>query len=739
MGTLGGRELNYSSDIDVMFVGDAPDSVVREIMRIARQSFRVDAALRPEGRSGALIRTTASYEQYWNEAAQPWEFQALMKARVVCGPGEQASPWSEAAHEAVWSKPFGAEEIRQARRMKAMSEELIANNGVSDREVKRGRGGIRDIEFAVQLLQLVHGSQDKSIRSPTTLTALTELAAGGYIATNDADRLSESYRFLRTVEHRLQLVEEQQTHLVPSDKASRQHLATTLGYRGPRLLEDFERDLRQHQVLVRSAHERLYFRPLLEAFAAGRVDPASPLVTQLAAFGFTDAERTRVAVDELTRGLARSSRLMQQLMPLLFDWLSSSPDPDEGLLGLRTLISGFRTPAGVVNTFRDSPESARRLCVLLGTGRLFSQGFLRNPELIDDLSDDFLLAPAEPVVERLRSAMNWRESSEDRHETLLRLTRAEQIRIAASDVLGVLTGTDAARRRTELAEAVLTLTLEALEPKVPVALIAMGRFGGAELSYVSDLDVVVVHGGTTPEEQRTAEDFAQQLLGVVANPTPTRHLYPLDYDLRPEGKQGVLARSIAGCLDYYENWASNWERQALVRARPIVGDPAVIDQFMAIVDDFVWSAPPTPEAVREMRMLKARMESERIPRNEDPAFHLKLGPGSLSDVEWTVQFLQMEHGVRGTNTLTALEALSALGHIDDSDRTRLHDAWCFCDETRNRLFLINNGPSNALPSSTTKLTALARSLQRPDLREDYKKFTRRGRNVVERLFYGRSA
>jgi glutamate-ammonia-ligase adenylyltransferase len=737
MGKLGGRELNYSSDIDVMFVGRTPDATVREVMRIARQSFRVDAALRPEGRSGALVRSVESYRRYWEEAAQPWEFQALLKARVIHGPIEVTEEWSTAAYDTVWKKPFGPEELRQARQMKAQSEALIEREGHTDREVKRGRGGIRDIEFAVQLLQLVHGAADTSIRSPTTLTALAQLAAGGYIATEDADSLSESYRFLRTVEHRLQLVEEQQTHLIPTDRTSRDQLAAVLGHRGPRRLEQFEIELRRHQTRVRSAHERLYFRPLLEAFASGRVDPSSPMVTQLTAFGFTDAERTRVAVEELTRGLARSSKLMQQLMPLLFDWMSASPDPDEALLGLRTLISGFRTPSRVVNTFRDSPESARRLCMLLGTSRLFSQGLLRHPELVTDLGDDQALAPREPIVDRLRAAMNWRES-EDRNETLLRLTRAEQVRISASDVLGIIDDEEAALRRTDLAEAVLTLSLEALDPPVPVALIAMGRFGGAELSYVSDLDVVVVHGGQTPEAQSQAETFAQLLLKHVANPAPTRHLYPLDYDLRPEGKNGVLARSIEGCIDYYSNWAQNWERQALVRARPIAGDPNVIAAFMDIVDDFVWKTPITADAIREIRILKARMETERIPRNEDPTFHLKLGPGSLSDIEWTVQFLQLQHRVLGTRTLGALARLRELGHIDSNDADLLEGAWRFCDQTRNRLFLVNNGPANALPTAIPKLTALARSLERGELREDYKKFTRRSRDVVERLFYGRT-
>jgi glutamate-ammonia-ligase adenylyltransferase len=458
----------------------------------------------------------------------------------------------------------------------------------------------------------------------------------------------------------------------------------------------------------------------------------------LAAFGFTDAERTRIAVEELTRGLARSSNLMQQLMPLLLDWLSASPDPDGGLLGLRMLISGFRTPSTVVGVFRDSPESARRLCLLLGTSQMFSRSFQRHPELLRDLGNDKAMVPETPVLERLREALEWRSAGAERLDALIRLTKTEGVRLAAADVIGLVHEEEAARRRTELAEAVLTLVVELLDPKVPVALIGMGRFGGAEMSYMSDIDLIVVHGGTTTDEQLTAEAFARQLMATIANTDPNRRLYAVDYDLRPEGKKGWLARSVESCRQYYVNWAQTWERQALVRARAITGDAGVIQDFFSIVDEIVWNTPLSPDAVREIRMLKARMERERIPRNEDPNFHLKLGPGSLSDVEWTVQLLQLQHSTKGPNTLRSLDRLHDLGHVSDDDFEVLRDAWHFCDRARNRSFLINDAPANAFPAAGIKLTALARSLSEPDVRDIYKKLTRRARLVVERLFYGQN-
>ncbi len=674
MGKLGGKELNYASDIDVMFVGEPNEPAARRVMEIARKCFRVDANLRPEGRDGPLVRTVDSYANYWQQWASTWEFQALLKARPIAGNAQFGDFWAAEASKNLWKRSFGADELREIREMKARSESIVEQKGLADREVKRGRGGIRDIEFSVQLLQLVHGSNDSTIRSANTLIALQQLADGGYIASDDAVVLSGSYRFLRNVEHRLQLVEEEQTHTIPSNVGEQEALARSLGFRDTprtRAVDNMMQELRAHQTVVRSSHKRLYFRPLLEAFASGAGKQSTAVTERLAAFGFTDAERTRQAVKELTRGLARSSRLMDQMMPLLLDWLSASPDPDAGLFGLRTLTAGFRTPVQIVSIFRDSPEVARRLCMLLGTSRLFANGFARHPELLSDLAGDKDLAPEASAIDRCRMARAWMRSGEAKHEALLRFTRAEQLRIAAADVLGIIGETESGRRRTELADAVIELALEDIEPQIPVAVIGMGRFGGREMSYASDLDVIVVHGGVNAQQQAIAESIAQQLLRHIGDTSPAKQLYPLDYDLRPEGKKGVLARSIEGCRDYYANWAETWERQALVRARPVAGSQDVIDDFMGIVHGFVWERDVSAEERRQIRHLKARMEQERVSRPENVQLDLKLGHGSLSDVEWTVQLLQLEHHIESTNTLDALDQLQAGRFID---RPRLSSA-----------------------------------------------------------------
>jgi glutamate-ammonia-ligase adenylyltransferase len=747
MGKLGGNELNYASDIDVLFAGEGD---VRGLLDAARTCFRVDTNLRPEGRDGPLVRTVASYQAYWERWAQTWEFQSLLKARHVAGEPTIGVAFAEAAAAQVWERPFGAEDLRQVRRMKARAEAEMARRGLSDREVKRGRGGLRDIEFAVQLLQLVHGRADVTLRSPTTLTALAELALAGYVDHDDAAQLVDAYRFLRTVEHRLQLVDGAQVHTVPLDPGALDHLARVLGYRdGPDATAtgQFLEQLRSHQAVTRGIHERLFFRPLLELFAGVPVGlRADAAAERLAAFGFADAARTRDALRELTGGFSRSSRMMQQFLPLVLEWLSESPDPDGGLLGLRRLVAFPHRADLLVSTFRESPEAAQRLCLLLGTSPVVGRALERHPDLVSELAappPSWSVGGDAGVVERVETALAWREGVDDRLAALRRVLEAEELRVALPDILGLLDpaeGNDIEEvggRLTTVAEVVLDAALGALDPAVPLAVIAMGRFGGGELSYASDLDVLLVHDADTTKDAAAAEATAEEFLRVVKGPTPAARLYLLDANLRPEGKQGPLARSLAGYRAYYDRWAMTWERQALLRARPVAGDGEIGQRFMEVANEFVWR-PLTDSDEREIRRMKARIERERLPVQDDPDFHLKLGRGSLSDVEWTAQLLQLRHQVRSPGTMAALRALVSAGVLDADDAEILAESYRFCERARNRLYLVRGARGDALPSRADHLAFLSRSLGMTpaELRSAYRRVTRRAREVTERLFYG---
>ena len=751
MGKLGGDELNYSSDIDVLFVGDGPrqalDRRARAIMDIARRCFRVDANLRPEGRDGPLVRSVESYEAYWERWAEPWEFQALLKARPVAGDEALGNRWLDAAQRWLWQRPFDAEALRSLRAMKARTEAEVARKGLGNRELKRGPGGIRDIEFTVQLLQLVHGHLDPDLRGATTLTTLDEMASAGYIDDNDAEKMASAYRELRTVEHRLQLVDEQQVHTLPTDPVALDHLARVMGRRDePRgtAAEQLERELHHIQTTVRGIHERVYFRPLLEAFATTSSDAttlsAEATEVRLAAFGFVDARRTAAALGELTRGLRRSSRLMQQMLPLLLDWLSLSPDPDLGLLLIRNLLTGPRQSRQIAETFRESPAAAQSLCTIAGTSRLLGDIVAANPDLVArlPLPEQLATKDFDGLVATATTSMELRDGATEQQASLRRWQQRNLLGIAARDLFDHADVERVGRDLTTLAEATIESALQSLEPTIPFAVIGLGRFGAAELAYSSDLDVMFVHEGSSADAVDEARRLAMGLLRMIAGSTPAARLYEIDCDLRPEGKNGPLSRSVDSFAIYWREHALTWERQAMTRARVVAGDRSLGDELLDEIEPWVWGPGLSAEAIRDIRRMKARIEAERIPMGEDPDFHLKLGRGSLSDIEFTVQLLQLQYDVKATGTIDGLRALAQGDVLNPEDAEILDEAYEFCERVRNRWFLVNSAASDSMPTQPESALWLARSLgtEPGALREHYRRVTRRSRSVVERVFYG---
>jgi len=746
MGKLGADELNYASDVDVVFVGSgepqALERAARTVLDVTGRCFRVDADLRPEGRDGPLVRSLESYRTYWARWADPWERQALLKAAPVAGDEDLGAAWAGAAAEVVWGRALDSEELRYLRSMKVRAEEEVARRGLAEREVKRGPGGIRDIEFSAQLLQLVHGALDGALRARGTIPALRALTAGGYVDAADAATLAGSYRFLRRVEHALQLEDQRQTHSLPEPGHDRRRLARVLGFSGSPAAgptEAFDVELARRRREVRAVHERLWFRPLLDALSgAGTLDPEAA-ADRLEAFGFTDLERTRQAVTELTRGLTRSSRMMRSLLPLLLDWLSSSPDPDLGLLGLRRLATGGRRASELASAFRDSPEVARSLALLLGTSRVLGDVLVANPDLVERLSqpDRLLTRPRPDLVESASAAVTWRDDMSERQRGLRRWHQRHLVGVAARDIGGAATVEQVGADLSALAEAGLEVALQAVEPKVPFAVVGFGRLGGAELGYGSDLDIAFVHAGGSDTGEE-ADRVAAALLRFLGGATPAERIWDVDPGLRPEGRNGPLSRSLQSWRAYLSRWASTWERQAYLRARVVAGDAQLGRELEASISDAIWSRPLGDEQVREIRRMKVRVEQERVPADQDPEFHLKLGPGALADVEWTVQLLQLLTGTAGTSTLASLRSLVDAGHIESGDAAVLSESYRFCERVRNRSHLVV-GSGDSLPSHPEQAVPLARSIgcSVSELREEYRRVTRRARRVVDRRFYGR--
>jgi glutamate-ammonia-ligase adenylyltransferase len=776
MGKWGGRELNYASDIDVLFVYDVPsgtgdERAGRYAQRVAENflacladptdagvAYRVDADLRPEGRSGPLARTLESYRAYWERWAETWELQALLKARPAAGDPHLGRRFVEAAEPFVFPETLGADAVREVRSMKARAEALAERTGHAV-ELKRGVGGIRDVEFAVQLLQLVHGRSDPGVRSPNTLDALAALAETGYVRPEDAAELGAAYRWLRDTEHRIQLYDLRQTHRLPDGDPARERLAKTMGYRdGPEgtALARFDRDLVERRATVRGIHERLFYRPLLEAFADSPAVRLTPEGTarQLSALGFLDVEGARRAFGDLTVGLSRRSRLMQQMLPLMLDWLSEAPDPDLGLAQLRLLVTTTTDNAELISAMRDNPVAAERLCKLLGTGRLLGRLVDRIPPALATLGDDDALE-AFPSVEALTdealTLVAARTGGEERTAALERFAQQHLLWIAGRDLVG--SGAEVGGDLTALADALTTAAFrvaldEALDRGVtapPMAVIAMGKWGGGELNYASDLDALLVHSGTDPAATAAALRVAETFVAVTGRFPSSGLAWAVDLDLRPEGRRGPLTRSFDSYRSYYDRWAETWEFQSLIRARPVAGDADLSQGFVELIEPLVYRDVFGPDRVRAVRAMKARVEQERIPPGEDPEFHMKLGRGGMADVEWTVQLLQLRHGgrvpaVRGGATLPAIHRLADAGILDPSHAQDLTAAYGFCTRVRNRLFLQAGRPRDALPTDPVETTRLARSLgylrhPRTSLREDYRRATRRARRVVEGVFY----
>jgi [glutamine synthetase] adenylyltransferase / [glutamine synthetase]-adenylyl-L-tyrosine phosphorylase len=763
MGKLGGRELNYASDVDVLFMheGDLGEAerVARAVLTTMTKPtpdgivFRTDADLRPEGRAGALSRTVDAYEAHWERWAQTWELQALIKAEPVAGDAALGDAFVSRAYPFLWPETLDPDAVREVRAMKAKTEQLLQRQGLSERELKRGPGGIRDIEFAVQLLQLVHGRHDASIRSRTTLDALEQLASGGYVTTGDARALDAAYIWLRTVEHRLQLVDEHQTHTLPGDR-ERTHLARVLGFRDATdrtALEAFDAEHHSQVAVVRSIHERLFFAPLLDTLAgAGNLRPAAA-EERLAAFGFHDVEQTRAALRELTAGLTRRSRVMQQLLPVILTWLSEAPDPDLGLLQLRRLTEGYTRSSTLARRFRETPIAAQRATRILGSSRVLGLALHRQPDFVDALADEALLT-TEPTAAQLTTealdTLDWREDDTARRAGLRRFKRRELLRIGARDLLGLADLVTVGRELSSLADASIEAALQSLEPAVPFAVIGMGHLGGREMSYASDIDVLFVYDGSGATAFEQAERTATHLMRAIGETTAEGQTFRIDARLRPEGKQGVLARSIEGYESYWEQWGQVWEFQALTKARVVAGDADLGKRFLSAAHTFVYRDPFDEHWPREIRRMKARIERERIPPGEDARFHLKLGRGSLSDVEFVVQLEQLVYGarhpeVRDPSTQAALAALVALDAVDAADAECLVQAYELCTRARNYRYLLTGIPGDSLPIDGDEATKLARILghvHRPQLtlREEYRRVTRRARDVVERLFYGRA-
>ena len=774
MGKCGAEELNYVSDVDVLFVAEPREgsevSVPRAIeigtrlatatMRIVHEPgfepglWEVDPNLRPEGKHGALVRTLDSYLSYYDRWAQNWEFQALLKARAIAGDLELGEQFNAATSKLVWGAAGRDDFVLQVQAMRERVISLIPADEV-DRQLKLGPGGLRDVEFTVQLLQLVHGQVDEELRVRSTLEALSALVAGGFIGRDDGAAFANDYRFLRLLEHRVQLRHLRRTHLLPDARDELRSLARAARVDTTAALQERLSEVRRR---VRGLHQQVFYRPLLSAVASLPSDSfqltSAQAEARLRAIGYRDTRGALGHIEGLIRGVSRRATMQRNLLPILLDWLGRGAMPDRGLLAFRKLSEQNGDASWYLRLLRDSNIAARRLCELLSSSAFCATFLELFPEAVQWLDDDDRLSPTslEALEVEFAGALRRYDDEEQLRRVIRTMRRREMLRLAIGFILGVNEIDDTATGLSDLAtatgRAALATVLQTDDVDYPAfAVIAMGRYGGAELGFGSDLDVLYVYD---PGEMATevASQRSKQLVGrlvdVVADP---RLPIELDADLRPEGKSGPLARSLAAYEAYYQRWSLGWEAQALLRARPVVGDDGVCAAFSAIAEPVRYREGGLSKAdLVEIQRIKARVESERLPRGADPKRHLKLGRGSLSDVEWLVQTVQLQHAhespaLRTTSTLEALAVAVAEGYVPAEDASVLREAWLMSSRIRSAVYLFANTQTDVLPTDPVELDGVARILgyqagHGVDLENDYLTVTRRARHSFEKLFYG---
>lgn len=794
MGKCGAEELNVVSDVDVVFISESaayepattteialdPDHLMRIATRLATETMRiihdpgiepplwqVDANLRPEGRHGALVRSLGSMLAYYERWAKTWEFQALLKARPAAGDLELGAAFVTQTRAMVWASSNREDFVGSVQRMRERVTEHIDQEEV-DAQLKLGPGGLRDIEFSVQLLQLVHGQHDENLRRSGTLPALRALVHGGYVAREDGERLAGDYRVLRVLEHRLQLRELRRTALMPTDEDGLRVLA-----RSSRLAatgQQLELTWRAVRAEVRELHLKIFYAPLLNAVAAlpdGQFALGSKdVLARLQSIGFRDPAGAVRHLTALTRGNSRASKIQRNLLPVLLHWLSDGRDPDYGLLAFRRVSEANVNSPWYLRLLRDGTEAAERLTRVLSSSRFAADMLETIPSAVAWLERDALLRPVElPVLlEEMRSLASRRETIDSAAEALRAVHRREVLRLALGRLVFVNDDADVARgldaAHTALLDGLL-LALRAREEtdlgqnrdpfqKPELALIAMGRYGGRELGFASDLDMLAVFrmNEQANEQQaavakRQAERLIAELRRLVGDP---RFSVDLDFDLRPEGKNGPIVRSLDAYRAYYERWSLTWEAQALLRARPVAGDVGLGQDFIELADSIRYPESFAESEIREVRRIKARVEAERLPRGADPKRHLKLGPGGISDVEWLVQLLQLRfaeanQSLRTESTLVALEAAVELGHLSEADRMKLQDSWVLASRIRSAVKLWSDRASDTLPVDRIELEGIAGILGMPEgrtteLEERWFAASRRARNVFESEFFG---
>jgi glutamate-ammonia-ligase adenylyltransferase len=774
MGKLGGKELNFSSDIDLIYLyerdagpttGGSKGAIESRVFftHLAQgmtralsdlvcggRVFRVDLRLRPDGVNGPVVNSLPNALLYYESWGQTWERMALLKARPIAGDKALGEHFLREVAPFVFRRYLDFSTIEDIKEMKARIERSLRVSERGNRNVKLGRGGIREIEFIAQALQLIHAGKDPRVRERSTLPALDRLVEGRYLTAADRDVLRDAYRFLRQVEHKLQIVEDRQTHSLPDDDAGMQALARRLHISPPDEVARFWSVLHTHTEAVHHIFCALFHVP--DSLPNGHESEIATLLQELHHEERTLWRLQQLGLRQLEEGYRnlrllhdgpphspaspKRRKILYALAPHLFREVARAADPDRALAAMAHLIASIGARSSFLALLRENPHTLRTLVNLFGTSAYLSQIFLRHPELLDSLVRADLVRlqkDRETMQAELMARLAEVEELEDRLDILRQYRTEEFLRIGIHDSNGLLDVTEVSRQLTELAEACLAgayliargallrqLGLSAAPGSL--AIVGMGKLGAGELNYNSDLDLIFLYDAVPDHkeggEQITAQEFftklAQRFISVLQVQTREGYVYKIDTRLRPSGRSGSLVSSLASFIRYHRGSSQLWERQALIKARVVAGDLALKQPVEEVLEQFAYSGTIDRAGVAEIDRLRTRMEQE-LAKERTGRFNIKTGRGGIVDIEFLVQMLQLRYGqrlpaLRQRATLPALVALHACGILAEEDYQTLTQGYRFLRTLENRLRIEQDQPVEALESRGEHLIALARRL-----------------------------
>ncbi len=825
MGKFGGCELNFSSDIDLIYFYSSDrgqTTGITDPIRGQRNSitlhqyfvklaglitraigqatedgfvFRVDLRLRPEGNSGEMANSIAAGEMYYEGWGQSWERSAMLKARPVAGSKTLGEQLLQRLQPFIYRRHLDYAMIDDIKVMKQKIDRSLTRVKEGELNLKLGRGGIREIEFFIQALQLINAGKNPRLRLRNSLQALQVLATEGLITVDERDDLSSAYRFLRTVEHRIQVVHEQQTHNLPTRPDELTALARRCGYNQA---EEFMAVLRRHRDKVTAIFRDLFYtseeelpsqvNPEVAMLFDANADPDLCLDI-LEAKGFHPPESAYESLKILRQGgtrgylTERARRLLDRIAPLLFQEVMYSPDPPMALANMEKFLEACRRARGTYYALlAENPGIIKVLVSLFATSQFLSRNFIQHPEVLDSLvatSYAQNVKEAQDLTTELGDHLSNAEYYEDKLNTLRRFRNEEFLRIALNDIHGHTPQGQTTLQISLVADVCLQHALiiareELLERyglpycqddngefhEAAFVIVGMGKLGGMELNYHSDLDIIFIYEGegeTRPVEGTASGRFrpqtnqqyfarlAQRIISVLTLMTQEGYVYEIDTRLRPSGNQGPLVSSLPAYREYHKSSAAPWERQALIKARVVAGSAELAATFDALTAEIVYERPLPENLEEEICRLRHRMEKE-LGKEDAQHLNIKTGRGGMVDVEFIAQYLQLRHGrdrhaLRCRNTVDALRVMQCERLISEKDYETLVSGYKFLRRLENKLRLVHDQSVNELSAETAYLAKLARHLGYPEapmrpeklFLEDYARTTQTIREVFERV------